>query len=386
MRIVYVNKVWPLTTGGAELRLWELARGLAARGHDVSIVCGRNRAGLPSNTVLDGVRLRTVRVLPDWAFRLERVSFFLSRYLFYGASVRAIAQAVRDADIVVDCATPVVSAAQPLARLAGIPAVVTVYETFGWRWFKLKGPVTALLGFVGELALRALPFDRYVTTSRSTVGALAAMGKPLDRIHFTRSPVGVRAVATESTDRDREVVCLGRLVRQKNVIDVLHAWAQLPEPVRQSAVLRVIGEGPDLAPLRAATRRLGIEPSVRFDGAVSDEAKWSALRRARALVTASLQEGFGIVVVEALAVGTPVVAYAIPAFVDLLDPERNALLEPVGDTAAMASALETLLTNDAVWAEMSAAASASAERFRWEAVVADEEAVLVSTVSAHPAA
>ncbi len=137
-----------------------------------------------------------------------------------------------------------------------------------------------------------------------------------------------------------QVLGLGRLVRQKRFDLAVRAFALADVP---GSRLVLVGDGPEAPALRRLVERLGVQDRVAFAGAVDDVRPW--LDRARALVLPSDFEGYGAVVVEALAAGRPVVATdRVPAAVELVNrPERGAVV-PAGDVAALARALQTVLT------------------------------------------
>jgi phosphatidylinositol alpha-mannosyltransferase len=87
------------------------------------------------------------------------------------------------------------------------------------------------------------------------------------------------------------------------------------------------------------------------------------------------QESFGMVLVEAMAAGLPVVASDIPGYREVVRDEREGLLVPPGDAHALASALERVLSDRALAARLGEAGRRRAGRYRWEVVVGDLEAV-----------
>ena len=122
----------------------------------------------------------------------------------------------------------------------------------------------------------------------------------------------------------------------------------------------VVGAGRDEAMLRHLATELHIEDATVFTGFQSDAAPY--ISRAEALVLASKYEGFGLVLVEAMVLGRPVVASDCPSGpAEVLDGGRAGILVPVGDVDALASALSQLAADPAMRERL---AAASVERAR----------------------
>lgn len=135
-------------------------------------------------------------------------------------------------------------------------------------------------------------------------------------------------------------VTIARLKPQKNVEGLLHAFAQAPS---DAAELVVVGDGPRRKALERTTRRLGIDDQVFFRGRLDRESVRSALWNAHAFVLPSHHETFGVVLLEAMATGLPVIATESGGPEDLLPPEAG-ILVPAGNTDALAHALHTMRT------------------------------------------
>jgi len=378
LRILYVNKVSPLTHGGAELRLREISSRLASRGHEVHVVCGKNFPELPDHQRVEGVHIRNVTVLPSWLFRFRKLSFFLARYLFYFVSLPAILRSARKADIVVDCATPVVSGAGIISKLLGKPCVVTVHETFGSNWFRLKGLVTATLGYLAEVYFFTQTYDAYITVSQQTAAAIVKHGKPPERVHHIRNGVRVHQPARPVQPagvRLPEVVCTSRLIKQKNIASLLKAWKSATVESKNIR-LRIVGDGPERKSLEKLADILSISESVTFEGHITEERKWALMHQASAFAFPSLQEGFGIVLLEAMAAGLPVVVYDLPVFREFLKDGEHGYVVPLNDHAQMADRLLGLLQNDSLRHEISERNVQYARQFTWERVTDQEENTL----------
>ncbi len=138
------------------------------------------------------------------------------------------------------------------------------------------------------------------------------------------------------------VLAVGRLEAQKDYPTLLRAFALLRQ--KREARLLVLGEGPLRPRLEALAQALGIADAVDFHGVV--ENPYPFMRRSAVLALASRWEGFGIVLVEALACGTQVVSTRCPGGpAEILADGKYGWLTPVGEPQPLAEALETALTD-----------------------------------------
>jgi glycosyltransferase involved in cell wall biosynthesis len=129
------------------------------------------------------------------------------------------------------------------------------------------------------------------------------------------------------------VLCISRLVPHKNHAAVLRAAARLtPRPV-----VRIIGQGPEAAPLRRLAAELGVTLQLKDEWARGEEIV-AAYRAATLVVSPSRFEGFGLTPMESIAMGVPVVASDIPTHREFVD--RFARFFPLDDDAALAAAIE----------------------------------------------
>ena len=155
-------------------------------------------------------------------------------------------------------------------------------------------------------------FEKIIVINEPTRSRLVELGFDHRRIYLTRCPVDVPAVRPRSLpEKDVSVVFCGRLVAQKGIFDFLQVCERLQrEDPTFSAVM--IGPGPERAALEAAIRERGLR--VRLTGFVSDEEKADLVARSRLFVFPSYEEGWGIVISEAFALGTPVLAYGLDIY------------------------------------------------------------------------
>jgi glycosyltransferase involved in cell wall biosynthesis len=165
----------------------------------------------------------------------------------------------------------------------------------------------------------------------------------------------------------------GRLTAQKSLGRALEAVAGA-----EGVSFVVAGEGPDRAALESRARRLGIADRVRFLGAQPRERVVELFRAADATILSSSWENFPHTVVEALAVGTPVLAMEAGGVAEVVRDGVNGLLVPAGDTEALAEAVRRYFADPALRERLRGQASASVADYSAERVFSRLEDVLGS--------
>ena len=196
-------------------------------------------------------------------------------------------------------------------------------------------------------------------------------------VDLERFTPGNRSKARDQFELSEEewVVCAARrLVPRMGLHVLLQAWALLQSP----GILLIAGDGPERQSLEQQAARLGVRDSVRFLGQVSDESLVSLYRSADVCVVPSIAlEGFGLVVLEALACGTPVVASnvgGLPSALAKLEPQT---IVPAGNAQALADRLRRPLPDGTQCRSI-------AEGFSWDRCVERHEHIYRQAVAGRP--
>ncbi|HYV42993.1 MAG TPA: glycosyltransferase, partial [Thermoanaerobaculia bacterium] len=155
------------------------------------------------------------------------------------------------------------------------------------------------------------------------------------------------------------ILCVAHLYPRKDVATLLGAMTRL----RSEVALRVAGTGPQLDHLRILAERQGLARRVEFLGHVSFTRLAAEYRRADIFCLPSRQEGFGIVFLEAMAAGLPIVAARAAAVPEVLADGECGILVPPGDESALAAALQRLLRDPTERQRLSEAGSRRVERY-----------------------
>lgn len=192
---------------------------------------------------------------------------------------------------------------------------------------------------------------------------------PLPRHSWTTpTPEQVAAVRARY-DIPEEAAIVGAVTRfypSKGIEHLVRAFADV---LRQfpSTRLMLLGQGPQEERLRALARELGIADGVLFAGFQREAHAFVAAFDVA--VTPSIEEGFGLVALEAQALGVPVVASRVGGLPDIVLDERTGLLVEPADAAALAAAIARLLADAALRRRMGEAAMREAQRFSLDAYV-----------------
>jgi glycosyltransferase involved in cell wall biosynthesis len=348
--------------GGAEIHLHEIFGRLAARGHDVTLLCG-GWPGCAPRVTLDGIDVIRIGTRLSWP-ALARGAY---RRLFPDRPHDVLVEDINKMPLF----TP---------RWGARRVVALVPHLFGGTAFQeLPAPVAAIV-WLSERPLawayRGVPFH---AISESTADDLVQRGirrelirviyPGIDTSHYTPAPAERSSTPLFSY--------LGRLKRYKGIDLVLRAFAKAAIP---DATLEIAGAGDHRPQLERLAASLDLGRRARFLGRISEEDKVSLLRRSWALAFASPKEGWGITNLEAAACGTPVVASSSPGIRESVRDGETGFLVPHGNTAAMAVALQRIASSPALVRTLGAAARTFAESFTWERAALETESHLAEAL------
>lgn len=350
MRILCCTEAfWP-RTGGIETFTDRFTRGLAAAGHEVTILTSQDDQSWPAHErrgVVKVHRLPLVGALQDPD---------PGKLLSTRAAVRSLHRQL--APDVVHVAFPGVAGYYALRALEREPApmllrVHTLWPGDGGRH---------------EVFHRLLDAAGWVTTVSGAALADVRRFHPsvADRASVVHSGVDRPALDPGPLPHDPAVVlALGRLAPEKGIDVLLRAMTAVEPPTR----LVVVGDGPERAGLSALATSLGLDDRVDWVGAVAPELVWDHLQRATVVAIPSRSDAFPRAAIEAAHLGRAVVATRIGGLVESVLDGETGLLVPPDDPPALAAALQRVLTAPALAAALGAAGRRHAERFSMVAAV-----------------
>lgn len=305
LRIAFVyDVVYPWVKGGVEKRIYELARRLA-RKHEVHVYGYKLWEGKDE--------IEREGIIYHGTVGINRTRLYVSgRRSILPPLLHSLKLPLKlggERFDVIDCqASPYLPPySLKLVRAEGV--VITWHEFWGDYWLEYLGRG----GYVGMLAERGLfSFERHISVSSKTRIDLfkAGLRKPVKIVPNGIDYLWVRSLKPADTKSD--FIFVGRLIPEKGVDFLLRALAIIKREIPDFRAL-VVGDGPERGKLENLARNLGIEGNVVFTGFLESYGDVIALMKAsRVFAFPSRREGFGIVVLEAMASGTPVVTVKHP--------------------------------------------------------------------------
>ncbi|HEY1952243.1 MAG TPA: glycosyltransferase [Gemmatimonadaceae bacterium] len=224
--------------------------------------------------------------------------------------------------------------------LAHVPLVTTLHGT-DVRLARTVGVARPLFAHVLKHSAAVTTVSRWL---RDETESLA----PGVRAQVAPMPVATNLFEPGSARDGRTLLFVGRLNEQKGLRHLLHAMASMKTP----AQLEVVGDGPDRESLRQLAGELGVAPRIHWHGQLGQAALAPLYQRASAIVLPSVDEGLGMVAVEALLCETPVVAFDSGGLRDVIQHEKTGLLVKTGDRAQLAATLDDVLARDGRGADL----------------------------------
>lgn len=238
-----------------------------------------------------------------------------------------------------------------------------------------RGAVRRLLWSLSRLeGVNARHADGVITTSDYCRRAIRRhYGVAEQRVRLVPEGIDLkrwRRIAREAPRRSdgATILCVARQYPRKHIADLLRAMPLVRAAIPNAHAV-VVGDGPEHASLRALAAELRLGDAVNLVGAIpDDDAVARMYHRADIFCLPSVQEGFGIVFLEAMASGLPIVATTAAAIPEVVPHRRAGLLVPPADVSALAAALIELLRNPDQRAAYGAFGQAHVEAYDWERV------------------
>ena len=339
--------------GGAELSLRNLFGRLAQKGHRIQVITAR-RSGEPDHEEKDGIEIfrpfATGNLMRRFIFALK-LNSYLKRWL-----------KGREVDIIYNLGYVPTVPATRIARKFGIPSVTLLGHFCGRKWFRLAILPLALLNFLAEmLTIRLSKQQVLVVQCQDTAHKVSAStSAEIEVIANTLLDPAAMTKAKAETDikkrrqdlgiKDDELFLLhvGALIRTKNVHNLIKALAGWPQKFK----LVLVGDGPERARIEKLIRRLGLAGKVILLGKRPHDETLSIIRSCDVLLLPSICEQVPNVVLEALALGRPVIATRVGGVPEIKSANLH-LVDQLGEIGPVINSGIKAVEEDKIMAEYS---------------------------------
>ena len=256
-----------------------------------------------------------------------------------------------------------------------IPYIVSVKGVLAEEARQERGTIRLMLWALSRLERRNARNAQGVLATSAYCRRAISREYGVQSEHIRIVPEGIdlarwRRIAAEDPYRGdgATILCVARQYPRKHVADLLHAMVQVRRVVPNARAI-IVGDGPEHPALKQLAEQLNLAGCVMLLGAVPDDDDVARLyQQADIFCLPSVQEGFGIAFLEAMASGLPIVATRAAAIPEVVPDGQAGLLAAPGDQEALALALIELLRNPERRAAMGAFGRAHVERFDWPRV------------------
>lgn len=371
MKILFL--VSSMHRGGAERVAATLCNAWARRGDDVSLVATYSGRGECQYALFDEVRL---------IYLADLVSGRGGRILDYGARLRALRRLIREQapDVVISFLTNVNIMAVLATRGSGIPLIISERN-------HPMGSASSPSCYMQCLGGRLYPMADVVTVqTESIAGAMRSLIPKAQRIEIIPNPVPEAIFDTQPASRPsdgrRRLLAMGSLSPQKQMDHIIDVFAELA-PEHPDLDLWIWGEGRLRPHLERQVREVGLEGRIFLPGRT--DSPWSEMIKGEMLILASAYEGFPNVMLEAMALGLPCVAYDCNSGPrDLSEDGHAACLVPPNDKKGLRDGITTLLEDALLRSRIGALAAESARRrYRLDSILAQWDQVILAARRNH---
>ena len=386
MKIAELATRYPPGPGGVERHVREVSVRLVQRGHSVDVFTTdlyreypwmRLGPEVPRDEVVDGV---AVHRLPAWTLPSEL------HYPFFRGLDKALAEAAPELVHAHTYGTNHAAAAARYARKTGRPFVLSAHYhpiwsiEGGWLRHRIRG------FYDRQLAAPILASaKRVIVQTHEEERLLRVPGFPIPPVEIVppgytplpAPPEGDRPFARSLGIEGPFLLFVGRLASNKGLLELVDAFTRLAQH-DPTATLVLVGEDGGMRPAverNIAARSLG--GRVRITGYVADERLLaSAFREARLFVLPSEYEAFGLVLLEALAQGTPAVASRVGGIPEFLEDGKAGRLVPPNEPVGLANAILTLWDDETTRKKFGAyGRDVVVPKYSWERVVDELERI-----------
>ena len=257
-----------------------------------------------------------------------------------------------------------------IGKTKKIPQISWYPDVLIGHWTKQFGPILGLIGEATERILTKLPWDHYITISEAAQERLQKTNITKEKISVI--PCGIEKNKSKQIQKKSQLLIVSRLVPYKRVDWAIKLLKNLKKPKLN---LVIVGAGPEEEKLKQLTTTFRLNKRVKFLKNISQTKKKQLLCESTLLLHPSLIEGFGIVLVEAAANGTPFIASDIPTSIALKKSLNSGLTFKQGSMEDFTIRTKKLLKDKKLWNKLSTSGITNSKKYEWEKLAEKTESI-----------
>jgi glycogen(starch) synthase len=381
----------PRIVGGLARHVAELSAALAETGTaDVHVITIDEAGASPDEEVRGGVHVWRVR--PYHLVPLDFISGILQYNLAMLEKALSLFLAGYDFDLLHAHDWLVAYAARAVKHAACRPLVATIHAT---EYGRNRGLYTDEQRYISDVewwltyeAWKVICCSTYMFYELQRIfhlpdDKIAVIPNGVDVCQFAAGKSDAQVRERYAAPDEKIVFFVGRLVREKGVHVLLDAAPQVlaAEP---KVKFIVAGKGPALDALRHQAKNMGLETRFSFTGYIDDDTRNALYRSAAVAVFPSLYEPFGIVALEAMAAGVPVVVADTGGLATIVSHGETGLKCCPGDAASLAAQIVALLKNPVLAGRLARQAKALVgEKYAWQEIARQTRNIYQQVLSAY---
>jgi len=345
MNILVINYEYPPIGGGGGVICKDISEEVARKGHGVTVITSQY-GSLPRYERENGVTIHRVPVAMRKQQNEASIVSMISYVPLCILKARDLLKRERFDVVHTHFAIPSGPAGQSISGMYGIPNVLSIHGGDIIDPSKKLSPHDTI-GLKQTVRRMLRKADRVIASS-SDIKSNALKYYGVDR-RIDIVPLGIRPNIHPAKSRENLGLptdhfifsTIGRLVRRKNIKDLLLIFQEIRKTT--PVILLVMGDGPEKENIESGIKRLGLQGVVRLLGRVTDEEKYEYLSASDGYLSTAIHEGFGIVFLEAMECGLPVICYDRGGQRDFLVSGKTGYLVELGNRVDFASRIMELL-------------------------------------------
>ena len=354
--------------GGAEARAFHIAKNLA-KNNEVTIITSREY-GTKRNDEILGIKVFRVGKSREYS----QSGSFIERFTFIKDAIKIGRQ--QDFDIVEGANFLSYPVAWKIGEHLDMPKVITYHDVWIGKWIKNIG-ISGIFGEILERYTLSKKWDLIVANSNYTKENLKHIGLDSNNIITIHNGVDFEKYQNIKVEKfGVPTVCtISRLVKYKRVDDLIKAVKIIKKDI-PNIKLKIIGTGPEEANLKKLVSKRDLEENIEFLGFVENHDDIiRILKASHVFALPSIVEGFGIVVIEAMAAGIPYVASDIPPIVEATNNGIGGLLSEPVNSEDLALKIQELLRDESLRKTLMKDVNKHIKEYDWSIIAHEVESL-----------